>query len=145
MPPRKVPMRRGGPLRRSSWPVGSRVSDGERRATLAAQSPKRRRQQQVRRAAADGMAGERCRLQLEPCTGGAEHWHELVGSGVRGSRVDPRNLVPSCDACNSHVEDLPDRYVRRLKVRSTDAIPGRGGLVPAVPHPLALAGTDRWS
>ena len=82
---------------------------------------------------------EPCWIGLEGCTGWAGHWHELVGSGVGGSRSDPRNLCAACSVCNSGLEDRDDRYERGLKVRTADAEPGVGGLVPRVLSRLSLA------
>lgn len=124
-------LNRRTPLRRRGGPT--------RRTRIRGQSARRRQEQTVRAALPHEHLGARCRLALDGCTGDAEHFHELVGAGVGGSRVDRRNLVPACDACNSLIETLPDRHQRRLKVRSTAAKPGVGGLVPAVPHRLAIA------
>ena len=103
-------------------------------------STRRRRQQHTRTRLAEPWRYTPCWLAIPGlCTGTGEHWHELVGSGVGGSRTDPRNLALACDACNSGLEDLEERYAAGWKVRSHDAIQGEGGLVPAYPHPLALA------
>lgn len=87
--------------------------------------------------------GARCVLALEGvCTGRAECWHELVGAGVGGSRTDPRNIAAACGACNTALETHPDRYRNGWKVRSSDAVRGDGGLIPATPSPYAHA--NRW-
>jgi hypothetical protein len=139
MPPRRQPMKR------TPGPAGGTLNTGTPRKRIAPQSAKRKAEQQVRRALAGQLEGARCQLRLEVCTGGAEHWHELVGAGVGGSRTDLRNLTPACDACNGYLEQLPDRYERGLKVRAVHAVPGRDGLVPAVAHPLAAASDHGWS
>ena len=119
-------------------PLTNRSALG-RHVRLQPQSRKRRRQQQARRDM-HVPEGERCRLAIPGvCTGAAECWHELVGAGVGGSRVDARNTCPSCARCNQELEGRSDRYAMGWKVRSSDAKPGYGGLVPAVPHPLAWA------
>lgn len=116
-----------------------RTGPPTRKARMRTTSSRRRQELDVRAVLAHEYLGAPCRLKLEVCTGAAEHWHELVASGQGGSKIDRRNIVPSCDACNSYLETLPDRYDRRLKVRSWDAVPGVDGLVPALPHPLAIA------
>lgn len=78
----------------------------------------------------------------EVCTGTAQAWHELVGVGVGGSRVDPRNLAAACGACNTGLEAMGERYERGWKVRSSAAVAGVGGLVPARLHPLSLAARE---
>lgn len=113
-----------------------------RRSRIKFQSSKRTSQQEVRREMAKQWQGEPCWIVTRFCTGVGQAWHELVGAGVGGSRVDPRNLCWSCNACNSGLENLHDRYEQGLKVRSTDAVAGVGGLVPEDPHRLALDG--RW-
>jgi hypothetical protein len=138
-------MKRTGALSRTAGAAGGTLNTGTPRKRLPAQSAKRRAEQKVRRELAGQLEGARCQLRLEPCTGAAEHWHELVGAGVGGSRTDLRNLTPACDACNGHLEQLPDRYERGLKVRAAHAVPGRDGLVPAVAHPLAVASDHGWS
>ena len=106
------------------------------------QSDKRRAEQQVRREIAFHYPHERCWVGLEGCTGWAEAWHELVGSGQGGSRSDPRNLCASCNHCNRMIERLDDRFELGLKIHTSKATKGDGGLVPEDPHPLSLA--ERW-
>lgn len=119
-------MKRGGPIRRKT--------------VLNPQSAKRKVQQAIRRALAGPLHGEPCVLALPVCTGRAEHWHELVPSGRGGSRIDPRNISPSCDACNSLVEDTPTQATARgMKVPTREAMDGEGGLVPIHPNPYSLA------
>ena len=114
-----------------------------KRTPIKFRSDKRTAQQEYRRDLARQWAGEPCWIRTVNCTGYGQAWHELVGAGVGGSRVDPRNLCWSCNTCNSGLENLRDRYEQGLKVRRSDAVEGEGGLVPAVPHRLALA--SRWS
>ena len=110
-----------------------------KRSRINFQSGKRTAQQEYRRELAKQWHGESCWIRTRFCTGIGQAWHELVGAGVGGSRVDPRNMCWSCNACNSGLENLHDRYEQGLKVRSSEAEPGEGGLVPKSPHPLALA------
>lgn len=120
-----------------------------RRRGLRRTSAKRDAQQAVRRKLGGAYRHARCRLLTPVCTGRAEAFHELVGRGQTGSIVDERNLVPACNRCNGWAEDNPaDAYVLGIKLRSHDATPGDGGLVPAEPHPLAIAwdaGGDAWT
>jgi hypothetical protein len=115
-----------------------------KRTPIRFRSDKRTAQQDYRRKLAEQWQGERCWIGLVGvCEGYGWCWHELVGAGVGGSRVDPRNLCWSCGSCNTTLERLDDRYEQGLKVRSSDAEPGDGGLVPREAHRLALAG--RWT
>lgn len=120
-----------------------------RRCGLRRTSPRRDADQDVRRRLSAGYEHAACRLLTPVCTGRAEAFHELVGRAQTGSIVDPRNLTPACNRCNSWCEDNPaDAYVLGIKVRSHDAAPGERGLVPAEPHPLAIAwdaGGDAWT
>lgn len=137
MPPRRHPPSRGHmPPRTSNLPQVStrKRQDGYTRAE----------QQVIRADLAAPWRNTACWVAIAGvCTGQGEHWHELVGAGQGGSRIDPANLCWSCDACNSHLERRPDRYHRGFKVRRHTAVPGAGGLVPPSPHPLALA--SRWT
>jgi len=128
---RGSPLKRGGPIKRTA-PM-------PRTGTLPAQSAKRRRQQADRRDLASPFQHERCWIGLPGCTGWAEHWHELVGAGVQGSRTDKRNIAASCVACNDAIEVHPQRFELGLKVHAWNAVVGEDGLVPAEPHPLSLA------
>lgn len=137
-------MRRTGPPQRRKRLEAKtdlrRTAMAPRKSRMKTMSGRRVQEQEVRRQMADEIQGHRCMIGLDRvCTGRAEHWHELVASAHRGSRVDRRNLVPSCDACNGHLETLPDRYDRGLKVKSWDAKPGVDGLIPAVPSRWAIA------
>ena len=134
-------MKRTELQRHTSLTPGSKLESTSlpRRTRIRPQSAKRRREQKTRRQLASPYEHERCWLGLDGCTGWAEHWHELVGSGVGGSRSDPRNLCAACSVCNSGLEDRDDRYERGLKVRTADAEPGDGGLVPRVLSRLSLA------
>jgi hypothetical protein len=114
-----------------------------KRSRINFQSGKRTAEQDYRRELAKQWEGEACWIRTRFCTGYGQAWHELVGAGVGGSRLDPRNLCWSCNACNSGLENLHDRYDQGLKVRSSDGMPGDGGLVPEEPHRLALA--SRWT
>lgn len=111
-----------------------------KRTGIRAVSAKRRVQNRIRRGLADEIGRHRCMIGSPVCTGWAEHWHELVGSGTGGSRTDERNLVPCCDACNGGpCENDPRRYEFGWKVRVVDAMQGDGGLVPKRLSPLCLA------
>jgi hypothetical protein len=114
-----------------------------KRSRINFQSGKRTAGQDYRRSLAVQWQGEPCWIRTRFCTGYGHAWHELVGAGVGGSRVDPRNLCWSCNPCNSGLENLDDRYEQGLKVRSSDAMPGDKGLVPKEPHRLSLE--SRWS
>lgn len=113
-----------------------------KRTPIRFQSDKRTGQQDYRRDLAKQWQGEACWIRTPFCTGYGQAWHELVGAGVGGSRVDPRNLCWSCNQCNSGLENLHDRYEQGLKVRSSNAMPGDKGLVPKEAHRLALG--SRW-
>ena len=134
-------MKRTGLQRHTSLTPGSKLESTSlpRRTRIRPQSAKRRREQKTRRQLASPFPNEPCWIGLPGCTGWAEHWHELVGSGVGGSRSDKRNLCAACDACNGALEDRQDRYQRGLKVHTSDAKPGDGGLVPRVLSRLSLA------
>ena len=110
-----------------------------KRTRINFQSGKRTAQQDYRRELAKQWQGEACWIRTRFCTGYGQAWHELVGAGVGGSRIDPRNLCWACNACNSGLENLDDRYEQGLKVRSTNSMRGLEGLVPKEPHKLALA------
>ena len=111
-----------------------------RRSPVRRQSARRRREQAVRRGYAAELGDTACALNVfNVCTGMAEAFHELVGAGVGGSRVDRSNICPSCNRCNSWVEDNPGvAYRLGLKVPSHEAVPGDHGLVPAVPNRHAI-------
>ena len=129
---RRTELRRTGPPARNV-----RLN---RTGDLPKTSRRRRAQQHIRTHLADPWRDTPCWLAIPGlCTGTGQHWHELVGAGVGGSRTDPRNICWACDACNGGLEGLEERYVAGWKVRSHDAMEGDGGLVPADPHPLALA------
>lgn len=132
---RRTPLRRGGQLKRTG--------QLKRRKRLGGQSSRRRQEQTVRAALAHEHLGARCRIGSDVCTGDAENFHELVGRAQGGSIIDRRQLVPCCQRCNSWIEDHPTvAYANGWKVRQVDAKPGAGGLVPAVPHPLAIANDE---
>lgn len=82
-----------------------------------------------------------CALKIPGvCTFYRQGWHELVGRAQGGSKTDPRNLAPACNACNGWCEDNPTvAYRNRWKVRQVDAVVGDRGLVPASPNPFSLA------
>jgi hypothetical protein len=117
-----------------------------KRTRIRRQSAGRRKQQAERRRLA-GNTVRCCTLRIpNVCTLYAEAWHELVGSGQTGSRTDPRNLAAACNRCNGWVEDFPEiAYRYGWKVRSSDSVPGDGGLVPAVPSPYSLAQQEGWT
>ena len=54
--------------------------------------------------------GWRCRLELEGCTGVAEHVDHIVPLSEGGARLDPLNLRASCASCN----------LRRNRLRQTE-------------------------
>ena len=111
-----------------------------RQTPIKPQSAKRRAQQKIRRELAVQLPQETCWLNIDGfCTGWAECWYELVGSGVGGSRTDRRNLCASCTACNSNLENHRDRHARGWKVKTADAKPGKDGLVPRVLSRYSLA------
>ncbi len=113
-----------------------------RRDLVRRESPARRREQTVRRKMADELGPVGCHLKIfNVCTGPAEAFHELVGARQGGSRIDRRNLAPSCNRCNSWVEDNPEIARRYLwKVPRHEAMEGDGGLIPANPNPHAMDG-----
>ena len=118
-----------------------------RRSSVRRQSARRRREQAVRRGYAAELGDTPCALKVfNVCTGMAEAFHELVGAGQGGSRVDRSNLAPACNRCNSHVEDHPQLAVLHgWKVPQRDAVPGDGGLVPAVPNRHAIRQHTAWN
>jgi 5-methylcytosine-specific restriction endonuclease McrA len=42
-----------------------------------------------------------CTLQLDGCTGGAEHVHHIVPLSKGGAKYDPQNCASACAACNT--------------------------------------------
>ena len=104
-------------------------------------SKRRRQEQAIRRGYAAELGDNTpCVLRVfNVCTGRADAFHELVGARQGGSRVDRSNIAPACNPCNAWVEDNPElARARDLKVPAWDAVPGDGGLVPAVPNRHAI-------
>ena len=112
-----------------------------RRTRLKHQSAARRVEQAIRRSLAEQLGRPPCTIRiLNVCTGQAEAFHELVGAGQGGSRVDRRNIAPACNRCNQTIEDRPaEAYREGWKVRRSDAVEGEHGLVPAHPNPRSVA------
>lgn len=130
--------RTGPPQRRTRLKSGGPPS---RKQRLRASSRRADAIQAVRNELFRPYLNSTCRIPSPVCTGRADAFHELVGRIQGGSKVDPRNLVPCANTCNTWIEDNPSvAQLKGWKVPAWQATVGHGGLVPAVPSPLTIAG-----